>query len=61
MTQSLKNEPRIKNDNYTLCKVHCENDHLKRQIYQNKAKNLCKLFVFHLDGGCKFIKNKTLQ
>ena len=31
----------------------------KRQTYQNKAKNLYVLFVFDLDGQCKFIKNET--
>ena len=32
----------------------------KIQTYQNKAKNLCTifLFVFDLDSECKFVKTK---
>ena len=31
----------------------------KIETYQNKAKNLCTIYiVFDLDGECKFIKTK---
>jgi len=63
MTQSLKTEPRIKEDiGYILCRVHMcgvEMASRKMQTYQNKAKNLyTTYFVFDLDGECKFIKTK---
>jgi len=47
---------------YTLCKLHAwkwpvvKDKHIKM-----KPRNIYILFVFDLDGECKFIKNKTLQ
>ena len=64
-TKSLKTEPSIKREKYwlySLQSTRVEMANRKRQAYQNEAKNLCSLlFVFDLDGECKFIKNTTIS
>ena len=64
-TTHTQNRPRIKRENnigYILCEVHTWKwPVLKHKHIKMKARiYVGLLFVFDLDGQCKFIKNKTL-
>ena len=62
-TQSLTTEPRIKRKNsisYILCKVDVWKWPVVKGKHIKMKPRIYVLFVFYLDGECKFVKNKTV-
>jgi len=57
----LSQELKGKNIGYVLCKVHVWKWPVVKDKHIKMKPRIYILFVFHLDGECKFIKNKTVQ